>query len=278
MELQQNPLYFGYIRKLKWQTSRLSAGTLIWRRFPFGGLAKFQRSRKLPAVTETVTVLKSLGIKNLAAEPDNCVTQDDFDNFVAGLRSQGVRMNRDPFLPTKSTVVDLNRTEAEIFSGFSPAKRRNIRKAVKNGVSVRQSGSISDFIRIKARSAGMLGSLTTYGLSEIYEVMGPRRTAILLAGIPRGPRLLTVAGVFIITVAPRSYYWVAGSIRQGKQAAAPSLLAWEAIRIAKSRGCRIFDFVGVWDERIPRRNRNWLGFTRFKEGFGGTDIYYPVVR
>jgi lipid II:glycine glycyltransferase (peptidoglycan interpeptide bridge formation enzyme) len=37
-----------------------------------------------------------------------------------------------------------------------------------------------------------------------------------------------------------------------------------------------FDFVGVWDERKADQHHDWLGFTKFKEGFGGRTFYYPL--
>ncbi len=38
-------------------------------------------------------------------------------------------------------------------------------------------------------------------------------------------------------------------------------------RLEKAKGNKEFDFVGVWDERLPRKNREWKGFTKFKEGY-----------
>jgi len=58
---------------------------------------------------------------------------------------------------------------------------------------------------------------------------------------------------------------------------APTLLVWEALKLAKNRGAKQFDFVGVWDERIPNKFHEWKGFTKFKEGFGGAAQYYPLT-
>jgi hypothetical protein len=37
----------------------------------------------------------------------------------------------------------------------------------------------------------------------------------------------------------------------------------------------MFDFEGIFDERYPKSNRDWLGFSKFKSGFGGKEIYFP---
>ncbi len=47
----------------------------------------------------------------------------------------------------------------------------------------------------------------------------------------------------------------------------------DAILLAKKSGCKVFDFDGIYDERFPIKT--WLGFTKFKKGFGGKEIEYP---
>jgi lipid II:glycine glycyltransferase (peptidoglycan interpeptide bridge formation enzyme) len=55
---------------------------------------------------------------------------------------------------------------------------------------------------------------------------------------------------------------------------APTLLTWEAIKLAKKLNCARFDFEGITDERWPL-TRKWAGFTRFKKSFGGQAVTYP---
>ena len=69
-----------------------------------------------------------------------------------------------------------------------------------------------------------------------------------------------------------------GATKEGKKLFAPPLLVWEALKVSKQRKMKRFDFVGVWDERLPRGNDSWKGFTKFKEGFGGNQVHYPIAR
>ncbi|MBU1323407.1 peptidoglycan bridge formation glycyltransferase FemA/FemB family protein, partial [Patescibacteria group bacterium] len=55
--------------------------------------------------------------------------------------------------------------------------------------------------------------------------------------------------------------------QEGKIKFVPTLLVWEAIKLAKKLGCKRFDFEGIDDKR-------WPGFTRFKKSFGGIEIEY----
>lgn len=50
---------------------------------------------------------------------------------------------------------------------------------------------------------------------------------------------------------------------------APTLLLWEAVKVAKSRGYQTFDLWGVSHE-----NPRWAGITAFKHSFGGREIRY----
>ncbi len=48
------------------------------------------------------------------------------------------------------------------------------------------------------------------------------------------------------------------------------LLQWEAIKEAKRRGCRFYNFWGVYDKQRPNRTpKSWQGLTLFKTGFSG---------
>jgi lipid II:glycine glycyltransferase (peptidoglycan interpeptide bridge formation enzyme) len=64
------------------------------------------------------------------------------------------------------------------------------------------------------------------------------------------------------------------STKQANKLSAPSLLVWEGVKLAKKKGCKVFDFEGIYDERY-KATKSWKGFTRFKMGFGGKVITYP---
>ncbi len=54
---------------------------------------------------------------------------------------------------------------------------------------------------------------------------------------------------------------------------APTLLAWEAIKLGKKLGLKQFD---LWGALGPTDSPNhpWQGFTRFKRGLGGELVEY----
>lgn len=265
MELQQSPLYISYIKKLGWHADSIDGSTIIYRYFPlYGGFAKLQRPTNLPAPVPLTKLLREKRIRRITVEPDVTISQEAFDTWRKKLPS----VRGAPFLPTKTITVDLSASEDEIFKRFSEAKRRAVRRAEKNGVIVKESSDIQSLISIKSKSAGLFGGITTYGLRELWSIFFPEHASILLA---------QHGGVLLVFWQHSAYYWIAGATREGKKLFTPTLLVWEALKVSKKRGCTRFDFVGVWDERLPKGNDSWKGFTKFKEGFGGTPLYYPIA-
>ena len=134
---------------------------------------------------------------------------------------------------------------------------------------------MDDLIKIKNKSAGLFGFITTTGMKPLWEIFSKEDAASILLAYDAHKKL--IGGVLLLHWQNVTYYWIAGATKHGKKLYAPTLLAWEAIKAAQRKKSALFDFVGVWDERIPKQNTEWKGFTKFKEGFGGTELYYPLV-
>lgn len=65
------------------------------------------------------------------------------------------------------------------------------------------------------------------------------------------------------------YYPYGASSRLHREVMAPNLLAFEAIRFGKAKGCTQFDMWGCLPPKHDPKDP-WAGFHRFKEGYGGT--------
>lgn len=274
MEIQQASWYAKYIERLGWQVEKLGSSRVFLRRFPFiGALAKIQRIQKLPPPKEIRQFVARFHIQTLAIEPDSAVPTKRFQRWIQAI-APFANINQDYFLPTKTIRVSLTSTPDEIFQRLSEAKRRAVRRAQKNNLHVGLSGDIEAFIQLKNRSVGFLGFITTFGIRKLWRVVPEKQKMVLLAHTPKSTT--PVAGILILIYNRIAYYWIAGATKQGKKMFAPTLLVWQALLASKERGCIALDFVGVWDERMPKKNKEWSGFTKFKEGFGGESLYYPL--
>jgi lipid II:glycine glycyltransferase (peptidoglycan interpeptide bridge formation enzyme) len=274
MEPQQTSLYASYMTNLGWQVKTIDTANIFMKKFPFmGGMIKIHRPEKLPSVKKLLPFIHEYAVKKIVLEP---VATQNPEKLLAWCQeiSQYISLNHSPYLPTKTIRIDLTPKDEQIFSGFSEAKRRAVRRATKLGVTVKESSNIQDLIRIKNKSAGLFGFITTTGVKELWPIFYPNHASILLA---YSPSHTIIGGVLLLYCENIAYYWIAGATKEGKKLFAPTLLAWEAMKLAKNTHSSLFDFVGVWDERIPKENTSWHGFTKFKEGFGGKNLYYPLV-
>lgn len=275
MDLQQSRLYEKYIAALGWSVLHVDKTAIFYRSIPFiGTLAKIQRPAELPYLPTLITALKHYHVRSVSIEAKSDEDQEYFRSYVTSL-GKFFRIIKSPFLPTKTILIDVAGSEKDIFSSFTPAKRRAVRRSEKHGIAIAASRRITDLTAIKNKSAGMFGGITTYGIDKLWNIFYPKRKAhILLAKKPDGS---VVGGILLLLWERRCYYWIAGATREGKRLFVPTLLVWEALKFAHHAACRDFDFVGVWDERTPNQYAAWKGFTKFKEGFGGKDLYYPII-
>lgn len=273
MELHQSPPYTAYVSSLGWKVLPLSTGHIFLKQFfLFGSIAKLQRIYPLPPIEEIKHICKQYHVRQIIIEASEQQDPKEFMEWCKQI-SLFISLSKTPYIPTKTLRVSLREPEEKIFSSFSEAKRRAIRRAKKNELIIEESKDIKQLIAVKSKSAGFLGFITTHGAKELWDAFSPNLATTVLAYTSDHQAIL--AGIFLIFWEDIAYYWIAGSTKKGKKLFAPTLLAWEAIKIAKIHGAQWFDFLGVWDERFPNENTEWRGFTKFKEGFGGKTIYYP---
>lgn len=274
-DIRQSKMYGNYLRRIGWIIEEIDGVKVFIRKFPlFGSIIKIQRPEKIPRLTLIDELAKKYRAWYISLETKLEVSSEK-------LEVNGFKVNNNPYLPTKTIRIDLIKSEEEIFKNFTEAKRRGIRKAVKNGVVVLETDDIETFIKLKAKDFWPLGWFMAKDVRALWESFRPENAAVLL-GFSRPPRgsptatpEVPVSGVLLLFYANVVYYWMAASTNEGKKLFAPTLLVWQALKLAKKKGCRIFDFEGIYDERFHKATRKWQGFTKFKQGFGGIEISYP---
>jgi len=274
MDLQQSVLYQKYITALGWSIDHMDGAAIFYRSIPFvGTLAKIQRSPSLPYIPKLIPLLRRHKITSVSVEPNSLENQETFTNYMRSL-GKFFPIVSSPFLPTKTILVDVSKSENDMFSSLTSAKRRAVRRAEKNHITITTSDKITDLTAIKNRSAGLFGGITTYGIDKLWNIFYPKKMAYIL--LAKNMKHAVIGGVLLLIWEKRCYYWIAGATHEWKKLFAPTLLVWNALQFAHKRKCRDFDFVGVWDDRMPKQYTEWKGFTKFKEGFGGAPLYYPI--
>jgi CelD/BcsL family acetyltransferase involved in cellulose biosynthesis len=154
--------------------------------------------------------------------------------------------------------VPLTGTEQEIFARLHANQvRRNIRRAERAGVTVRIGDSESDvtrvFYRLHTRTRRRLGVAVQplrYFRTLWRHVLQPGHGIVMIAECAGAP---VAAAVFLTSAGTCVYKYGASDERQW-QVRPNHMLFWQAIRWARERGCRSFDFgrtdledQGLWE-------------------------------
>jgi len=168
------------------------------------------------------------------------------------------------FEPYLNYVIDLAPSEAQLFQNVSRTHRQCIRKAERAGVGVEEIGreNISDFQRLieltysRVRMPHPHVSL----FEAAVDILVPENRASFLLARKQSHFIGALALLFHRS---RAYAWYLGSDDDFFNCYPNHFLIWEAIKRARNRGCRIFDFVGAGRPDEP------YGVRTFKSRFGG---------
>lgn len=203
-----------------------------------------------------------------ASEGD--VLDENGQAVMAELKRRGWGFSSDQIQFQNSVLIDLSATEEEMLARMKPKTRYNTRLAEKKGVSVR-IGTLSDLSALYKMYAetsvrdGFVIRDEEYYLT-VWELFmkSALPTAFPLIAEVDGE---AVAAIFLFMFGKRAYY-VYGMSRNAHREKMPTyLLQWEAMKLAKAKGCNAYDLWGA-PEVFDESDSMW-GVYRFKEGLGG---------
>lgn len=270
-DIRQSPQFAAFMENLGWDVINISGVTAYRKHFAFlGDFIKIPRPKVPLPISELNGIRNNNRIYRIKLSPFLKVNEKS--DLQSQLKKNRFRTEYFPFNPTTTIHIDLTRQESELFNSFTSAKRRAVRKAIKNNIYIQKTDNLNHFISVRKAQYFPLGFLVTKEMQELWNCFYPRHADLLLA-YQKG-RNDPLAGILLLRYDSIAYYWFASALRKGKSLFAPTLLVWEAIKLAKKKNCRIFDFEGIYDERFPKASESWRGFTKFKEGFGGSRVVY----
>ncbi len=209
----------------------------------------------------------------LKIEPDLIEGMDNPDySWPSSFR---VKRSIHAIQPRRSLIVNLEGSEDDILARMKQKTRYNIRLSERKGIRVHSNHDIERFYKLLQ----VTGQRDEFGIhskayyQHVFHVFSVEDSCALLCADYEG-ELLSTAMVF--AHGARSWYFYGASSNQHRNLMAPYAVQWEAIRWARSKGCRHYDLWGVPDENRERlevefmkRNDGLWGVYRFKRGFGG---------
>ena len=170
--------------------------------------------------------------------------------------------------PRKTQILDITKTEDELFKKFSRTTRYNIGLAKRSGVTVREQGSYSsDFYGLlqKTKERQEFGIF----LEEHYRnIFGTTSENISVEMFLAGYEGKTINATIVLFFNGRATTLHSGSDYNHRNVKGSNLLNWEIILSAKRKGFKELDFWGI-DEK------KWPSLTAYKKGFDGREVEYP---
>ncbi len=171
-------------------------------------------------------------------------------------------------------VLPINRAEEEILSQMRKTTRYLVRKGLREGLYIEKrtdEAAIEDFwpIYMKTAAREKFTPFSKQYIADEFTNFNKTGKAIFLFAKIKNSRPCLAAALILFTQST-AFYHQGASIHS--KIPATYLLQWEAIREAKKRGCRFYNFWGIYREN--RTPKSWAGLTLFKQGFGGQRIDY----
>jgi len=168
------------------------------------------------------------------------------------------------FLIQYTAIIDLNKDEDEILKLMKSKGRYNIKLAKKKWVEVieveKNKENVEIFynlmIETTSRDNFSWNNLEYY-MNFLYLI---KSSKLLLAYVD-----WIVIAWWIFTFNDNIwlyYYWVSTSDKKYRNLMAPYLVQWEAIKIAKEKWCKIYDFLWVAPPGLKKHSLSWV--TDFK--------------
>lgn len=174
-------------------------------------------------------------------------------------------------LPKETAVLDISVSEEEILKKMHPKTRYNIHLAEQRGVEIKQSRTTEDseiFYNLiyKTAQREKIKPHPKEHYQKLLETFDGS-IEIFLGYYQNQP----IAGILVLFFGDTAIYLHGGFNSKYRNLMAPHLLQWLAIKEAKKRGCREYDFGGISLES----DHPWSGITRFKLSFGAEPVIYP---
>lgn len=175
-------------------------------------------------------------------------------------------------------VLNLENSEEEILKNMRQRLRRALRKAEKNQITIEKTSdpkAIHDFYQIELQTAKRhdFYAFSEDFLTKQFAAFAKNDEAVLYIAKLGGEILAENFMIFYGNEA--SYHYGVSSELGTKHSGAP-LLHMEAMRDARKRGIKRYNFWGIVDENDTKHR--FYGVSVFKRGFGVEELKYLEAR
>jgi lipid II:glycine glycyltransferase (peptidoglycan interpeptide bridge formation enzyme) len=179
--------------------------------------------------------------------------------------------NRRDFKNQQTILLDLTKGEKAIWEGMKGETRSQVRQAIKLGVEVFEPKQLKDWlpyyypmVTATYSRQGLPNPAPQSFYERIWKHLYPK--GILRILLARHEGKIIAGGIFLIFQG-ELYFLDGASFREYQNLRANNLIQWEIISWGAKTGLATYDMVGA---NIP-------SIARFKKGFGGEIVKYPIL-
>jgi lipid II:glycine glycyltransferase (peptidoglycan interpeptide bridge formation enzyme) len=188
--------------------------------------------------------------------------------------------------PEVTWELNITPPEEEILKGMRKTTRYLIRQAQKNpDVEVVKSSNIEDLklfwpvYRATAKRHHFVVFSQKY-LEKEFNSFAEDSQILIFLGKYKG---VVVSAAIFVFWQDMCFYHHSGSLSKFNKIPVSYLLQWEAIKEAKCRGCRSYNFWGIapevkTEQDAQKSKHPWAGLSLFKMGFGGERKEYVKTK
>jgi len=266
-----------------WKAHEIEGIFVLERRLPFGksflyapevSWAQIQNTNFITNIQKNI---KKSGTIFFRLE----ILDENDPEIIEKLKSQKFIKAFEELQPEYRQIIDITPSEDEILAQMKEKGRYNIKVAQRNGVVIKNSKNlpagrqgIDDFYKIFIETA------KRDGFSIRPREYFVKMTEILGENLPagrQGVELLyaefqgkIIAAEIVSFYDNTASYLYGASGSEYRNVMAPYLLHWEAIKLAKEKGCQLYDLLAVNPEKEVEHK--FAGIGRFKRQFGGRTV------
>lgn len=254
-DIRQSPEYAQVMAKNGWGVKKVGTTNIFIKHFPIiGNFIKVQRPQNLDQKSLD-KIIKNYKAFRVLIAPSNKKQE-------ALLLKNNFKQTKSPYIPTKTLIVDLRKSQKNILESFKKDARYSIKKSTADPIKT----TPEEFHKAFKKAVGLKRHVPSIQELKLFKKFFTKNCLFLMDKS-------TASGALFLVSDKKAYYWLGFTDKAGRKNLSQYKILWEGILWSKKQGCNYFDTEGIYDERFPVKS--WLGFSHFKKSFGGKEINYP---
>ncbi|MFA6992721.1 MAG: peptidoglycan bridge formation glycyltransferase FemA/FemB family protein [Candidatus Gracilibacteria bacterium] len=197
---------------------------------------------------------------------------------------KGFKETKYGFQPTHTLILDLTKPLEVLLKEMKPKGRYNIHIAEKKGVKIikadikdkttfeKQLTAFHEILLQTTNRDGFSAHGKAFYKDMLTTLSDEEKACLYLAKYENK----IIAGILVTFFKCTAIYYYGASGNEHRNLMAPYLLQWAAIKEAKERGLKFYDFLGIAPQ--DAKNHPWKGVTEYKLKFGGEVHEYSKAK